>query len=131
MIKRRDRIGRTYLPAINPVVDVALSTSGILTFANAAVDAGFATAPAGGYRARWYAFDNVTRESRPIGSATSAKEGRMQAPELPAVTGSFVRVDIEAVDPPQASWSLPVQAFFRRTLEGWKLVGFDRVAESK
>ena len=49
LIQRRDAIGRTYLTAINPVVNVALSDSGLLTFENAAVTAGVASAPAGGY----------------------------------------------------------------------------------
>ncbi len=45
LIKRRDKIAAAYLPAINPLVDFALSSSGRLTFRNAAVDAGAATAP--------------------------------------------------------------------------------------
>ena len=36
--ERRDAIVRAYLPAVNPVVDVALSPAGVLTFGNAAVD---------------------------------------------------------------------------------------------
>ena len=39
LIPRRDKIARAYLPAVNPIVDVALSADGALTFANAAVDA--------------------------------------------------------------------------------------------
>ena len=45
LIKRRDTIGRAYLPKINPVVRPALDAEGTLTFANAAVDAGVAAAP--------------------------------------------------------------------------------------
>jgi hypothetical protein len=45
LIKRRDAIGRAYLPAINPVVDPRLDQAGVLTFGNAAVDARFAAAP--------------------------------------------------------------------------------------
>ena len=40
LIQRRNQIGKTYLPAINPVVDPVLSDDGTLKFANAAVDAG-------------------------------------------------------------------------------------------
>jgi hypothetical protein len=130
LIKRRDRIGRTYLTSINPVVDVALDRSGMLTFGNAAVEAQVAAAPAGGYRARWYVFDNGTSESRPLGNATTGAAGRMQAPpELPDRAGMFIRVDIEAVDPPHASWTVPVRAYFRRTADAWKLVGFERMPE--
>ena len=37
LIQRRDKIGHAYVPAVNPVVNVALSETGMLTFANAAV----------------------------------------------------------------------------------------------
>jgi hypothetical protein len=131
LIKRRDHIGRAYLTVINPVVDVALDASGMLTFGNAAVEAEMAAAPAGGYRARWYLFENATGESRAFGTATSAGTGRMQAPpELPAKAGVFIRIDIDAVDPPHASWAVPVRVYFRRTADAWKLVGFERTPEA-
>ena len=130
LIKRRDRIGRAYLPAINPVVDVALDRSGILTFGNAAVLAGVAEAPKGGYRATWFMFNNLTGESKPVGTPTTAAAGRMEAPAgLPGATGSFVRIDIQAVNPPNPSWTVPVRVYFRRTTEGWNLVGLERIAE--
>ena len=130
LIKRRDRIGRAYLPAINPVVDVALDPSGVLTFGNAAVAAGVAPAPARGYRAHWYSFDNVTGDSRSLGDPTAAADGRMKTPaELPARVGEFVRIDIEAVEPPHASWAVPVRAYFRRVTDAWQLVGFERMPD--
>ena len=43
LIKRRDTIARTYLTAINPIVDPRLDAIGGLTFGNAAFDAGVAT----------------------------------------------------------------------------------------
>ncbi|MBI3048610.1 MAG: hypothetical protein HYY76_09920 [Acidobacteria bacterium] len=130
LIKRRDRIGRAYLTAVNPLVNVALDVSGALTFDNAAVDARAAEPPSGGYRAYWFVFNNNTGESRPIGTPTAAATGRMQAPVgLPTAIGSFVRIDIEAINPPHPSWTVPVQAYFRRTAEGWKLVGLKRMPE--
>ena len=39
LIKRRDKIARTYLTAINPIVDPRLEPNGRLTFENAAVSA--------------------------------------------------------------------------------------------
>ena len=59
LIKRRDPIGRVYLTKINPAHRFSLAADGALTFENAAVRAGFATAPAGGYKAAWHRFDNA------------------------------------------------------------------------
>jgi hypothetical protein len=70
LIKRRDRIGRAFLPAINPIVEPVLGQDLVLTFRNAAVEARLADPPSS-YRSVWFAFDNVTRESRRIGEASS------------------------------------------------------------
>jgi hypothetical protein len=128
LIKRRDAIGREYLRAINPVTDPALDNAGVLTFRNAAVDAGVAAAPAS-YRADWFAFDNATGESRPIGNTTAAA-ARMQAPAgFAGASSNFIRVSLGAVGGPNPSWERPVQAYFRRQAGGWRLVGFERLPE--
>jgi hypothetical protein len=95
LIKRRDTIGRTYLTAINPIVNPRIDAAGSLTFDNAAVAAGFAEPPSE-HRAAWFHFDNATGATRPIAETRSATNA-MQAPrDLPTVTGSFVEVDISA-----------------------------------
>lgn len=128
LIARRDRIGEAYLPAINPIVDVALDPDDVLTFGNAAVEAGVAAAPGRGYRGEWYLFNNATRASTPIGEPTASATGRMASPSrLPAAVGAFVRVDLSAVEPPNDSWSVPIQTYFRRTAQGWRLVGLERM----
>ncbi|MCH7748982.1 MAG: hypothetical protein IH939_12905 [Acidobacteria bacterium] len=128
LIARRDRIAEAYLPAINPIVDVALDRDGVLTFGNAAVEAGVAAAPGQGYRGEWYLFDNATRASTPIGDPTASATGRMPSPSrLPAAVGAFIRVDLSAVEAPNASWSVPIQTYFRRTAQGWRLVGLERM----
>jgi hypothetical protein len=70
LIKRRDKILRAYLPAVNPIVTPRLE-NGQLSFENAAVAADVAKAPEQ-YRAAWFQFDNATGESRPLGETTSA-----------------------------------------------------------
>jgi hypothetical protein len=128
LIKRRDAIARTYLPAMNPISDPALDGAGVLTFRNAATDANVAAAPAT-YRAEWFAFDNATGESRSIGT-TSAATARMQAPAgLAGVSSGFVRIALAAVGGPNTSWERPVQAYFRRNGGSWRLVGFERLPE--
>jgi hypothetical protein len=125
LIKRRDAVGRAYLPPVNPIVDPHVEATGALSFQNAAVAAGFATAPAG-YRATWFAFDNATGRTRPLGETRSATTTMSALAGLPDATGQFIEVDIAAEGAHEASWEQPVRAFFRRTSDGWKLVGLER-----
>lgn len=129
LIKRRDAIGRTYLNAINPVVDPRLEVNGPLTLENAAVAAGFAEA-ATAYQARWFRFDNVTGETRPIGETRSATTTIPTPRDLPVAAGSFIEIDITATSASHPSWQEPVRTHFRRTADGWKLVGVERLLET-
>ena len=128
LIQRRDRIGRVYLTAVNPVVNMMLDRDGRLTFENAAVMAGVAKEPTQGYIVHWATFDNTTGQATAIGTptATTGRESRVSAP-LPSTAGSFVRVQISAGTPEHPSWAVPVEAFFRRSADGWTLVGVDRL----
>jgi hypothetical protein len=129
LIARRDAIGRAWLTDVNPVIDTALDASGALTFRNAAVAAGVAKAPAS-YEVSWFTFDNATGQTQAIGTATSTSNESAPAPSgLPTAAGSFIRVDIKAVDRAHPSWATPVHAFFQRTGAGWKLVGFERLPD--
>jgi hypothetical protein len=128
LIKRRDKIGRAYLPKINPIVDPVLDASGSLVFGNAAVQYRFAPEPRR-YLATWFRFDNATGESSQIGQ-TPSETPRLQAPVgLPAAPGSFVRVDLSAEHSEHPTWSQPVRAYFRRQASGWSLVGFERLPD--
>ena len=123
--KRRDKVLRTWLAGVNPLVDFALTEGGDLTFANAAVDAGVGSDP-GGYRAVWSSFDNLTRESKQIGE-TSGTGTRLRAPAgLPSAPNTYIKVEIAATGGTQDSWKTPVDVFFSRTGQGWKLVGVER-----
>jgi len=129
LIKRRDRIGRAYLPRINPIVNPAFDGARLL-FANAAVDHKVATAPAG-YSAVWYAYDNATDAATRVGE-TSGRDTALPAPAgLPSGTGAFVRVDLAADHPDHASWARPIHVYFRRDVQGWTLVGLDRLPETE
>jgi len=130
LIKRRDAIGRAYLPAINPVVDPSLDAAGRLSFGNAAVAAGFAEAPAE-YGAAWFRFDNATGDTRPIAETRSTTTSMAAPAGLSAATpGSFVEIDITAVSTAHPSWQQPVRTFFRRTSGGWTLVGLERLPDA-
>ena len=128
LIKRRDKIGRAFLPAINPIVDPMLSAAGVLTFANAAVDAHVAAAPEQ-YRAVWFAFDNITRESTRLGETTGAGHELRAPAGLSVEMGRYVRVEISATAAANPSWAVPIQTYFKRTSEGWKLVGLERMED--
>ena len=129
LIARRDRIGAAYLPRINPLVDFTLGADGVLTFANAAADAGVADAP-GGYRAAWAEYDNRSGESRALGDGSRSSSARLETPgPLPSRPGAFVRIEVSAVDPPRAAWTRPVHVYFKRTADGWTLVGLERLPE--
>ena len=126
LIKRRDKIVRAYLPKITPLVRFTLDDQG-LAFENAAVAAGAAGAPRGGYRALWYSFDNNLGTATPIGES-AGPAGRLSPPaRLTTRDGDFVRIDIAAVDPPHSSWTRPVRVHFRRQANRWTLVGVERV----
>jgi hypothetical protein len=126
--RRRDAIGRAYLTPINPIVDPRLDANGRLTFRNAAVEAGFAEAPAG-YRAAWMRFDNATGATQPIGDTRSGTPAMPPPSGLPVSTGSFIEIDVSAEGGASPAWQQPVRTFFQRTAGGWRLVGLERLPE--
>lgn len=126
LIARRNAIGKSFLVAVNPVVDPVLSREGRLTFVNAAVQHGFAAAPAS-YKVVWQRFDNATGAVEPIGETSGNADGIAAPSDLPARPGSFVRAEIAAVGGAHPSWASPVHAYFKRTADGWTLVGFERL----
>jgi hypothetical protein len=127
LIKRRDKIGRTYLTEINPVTGIRLDGAGTLTFENAAVDYDLAREPVA-YSVSFNDFDNVTGESTPLGQPIRVTERRVRAPRgMSGVAGRLVMVRIAAIAPEHPTWSVPVEAYFRRSPRGWTLVGLDRL----
>jgi hypothetical protein len=129
LIKRRDTITSTYLPAVNPIVAPRLDANGRLTFENAAVAAGVASSPAA-YRASWFRFDNATGETQAL-SETQSPTTTIDAPSgVPTASGSFVAVDISADSEAHPAWRRPIRTYFRRGGEGWALVGLERLPES-
>ena len=132
LIKRRDKIGRVYLSKINPLSRFSLSESGALSFENAAVRAKLAEAPKKGYQAVWSRFDNASGSAQPIGSPATATTESLQAPaDLPRADGTYIKVSISAVEPPHPSWAKPVDVYFRRAGNAWRLVGVERLPRTQ
>jgi hypothetical protein len=127
MIKRRDKILRTYLPAVNPIVAPRFENTR-LSFENAAVAAGVANPP-DGYRANWFQFDNATGESRPLSETTSATTTIDAPPGLPAAADSFILVELSADSKEHEAWRRPIRTYFRLAADGWKLVGLERMPD--
>jgi hypothetical protein len=128
LAQRRNAIARDFLTAVNPIADVTLDASGVLTFTNAAVEADVARAPRE-YHAVWSQFDNLTRTTRRIGE-TSGRTTVLEAPAaLPHQEGAYLKVELRATGGPNAAWEVPVEAYFRRCDETWRLIGFERLAE--
>jgi hypothetical protein len=128
MIKRRDKILKTYLPAVNPITSPRLENNR-LTFDNAAVAADVAKAPAS-YRAAWFEFDNATGEMRPLVALTSPTTTFDAPGGLPTAVDSFIAVEISADSAEHKSWGRPIRTYFRRSADGWKLVGLERIPDS-
>jgi hypothetical protein len=130
LIQRRDKIGRTYLNAVNPVVSFALDKDGTFTFENAAVVSRVGTEPERGYSVSWARFDNATGQSVALGSPVLTTVRRAPPPSaLPSTPGSFVRIQVAAWQPSIPSWAIPVDVYFRRDSASWVLVGDDRLPE--
>jgi hypothetical protein len=124
--KRRDKIGQIYLTAINPIVNPRLDSGGTLTFENAA--ASYADAPTG-YRAVWSRFDNATGSTSRIAETKSATTTMAGPRDLPTGPDSFVEIDISADSAGHPTWQEPIHTYFRRTADGWKLVGLERLPD--
>jgi hypothetical protein len=130
IIKRRDKVLNTWLTGVNPVVDVAMNARGEMTFDNAAVRAGLASAM-GMYRVQWARFDNTTGTATPEGAPVTTALPRVQAPAT-LVDGpqpAFIQAEIAGLHPGFPAWSQPVIVHFRRIAGGWQLVGLRRMAD--
>ena len=130
LIARRDKIGRAYLPAINPIVNPTLDAAGSLRVGNAAVRHGLATAPRG-YTAAWHTFDNATGQASALAVTTSQSEQLTAPASVPSAPGTFIRVDLSADHADHPSWKRPVRAYFTRQANAWRLVGFERLPDDQ
>jgi hypothetical protein len=128
LIKRRDKILSLYLTEVNPIVNPRLDAGGRLTFENAAVAAGVAKGQPT-YRASWMIFDNATGATKPLSSNDSQTTTLAAPAGLPTAAGSYIEVDISADLQAYPTWKEPIKTYFRRTAQGWTLVGLERLPE--
>jgi hypothetical protein len=126
IMERRTKVLKVWLNGTNPIVNLALTAAGELTFENAAEKAGVAKA-AERYTAQWSRFDNASGQLEPFGSEVTATAARLQIPrDLRAVDPAYVAVRLRAFHADHPAWSQPLMAYFRRAGDGWGLVGLER-----
>jgi hypothetical protein len=130
LIKRRDKIARTYLTAVNPIVDPRLDENGRLTFGNAAFAAGVAKGEAT-YHAAWMRFDNATGDTTPLGDTQSTKASIEAPRSLPTAPDSYIEVDLSVSIEGYPTWRRPIRTWFRRRGDGWTLVGLERLPDTR
>ena len=126
LMKRRDKVLRTWLNGVNPVVDPSWDANGTLTWGNAAVAAGVADAPAS-YTLQWFEWDNTAGARRNIGEPQTVSTNQAAIPAGVSQTkGEYVGVAITAAHPQHATWARPATFYFRRAATGWTWVGAER-----
>jgi len=127
LIKRRDKVLRTWLTGVNPLVNARLTPDGVLTFENAAVDAGV-TSPPTEYRLTVAHFDNATGVATQRAGAT-ANGPRYQIDPAVLRGPEFVQVSVSTIHPDHPVWAKPVTFTFRRSGTEWQTVGLDRTGK--
>jgi hypothetical protein len=125
LIKRRDKVVRAWLTAVNPLADARLGSDGVLVFENAAVSARI-TSAASRYTLRWSRFDNATNAMTGAPVETTVTETRATAPPALLNGAEFVTVAVRTTHPDYPVWDMPVTFTFRRVSNGWQPVGIDR-----
>ncbi|MDQ3170142.1 MAG: hypothetical protein M3Q55_08405 [Acidobacteriota bacterium] len=119
LMERRAKILRAWLTGVTPIVDPALVSSG-LTFRNAAVDAGVASAP-DAYDITWFAFDNATGTRRQIGEPARVPPGTPAPLPRELAAEKYVMAAVGA-----GSSSGPARVYFRQQSGQWQAVGIER-----
>ncbi len=125
LIARRDRIARTWVPAVTPIVGASLSAAGLLAFDNAAVSAGVATSPTQ-YDVQWSRFDNDRRRHEPVGAIVTSTTPLVAMPEALEEAQGYVAAAVSARHPDHPHWQRPVTLYFKREGRGWHHVGVER-----
>ncbi|MCA1562907.1 MAG: hypothetical protein LC804_22440 [Acidobacteria bacterium] len=126
ILVRKSKVLKVWLNGTNPVVRPALSSAGALSFANAAEEAGVAKA-AERYTIQWSRFDNTAGTQEPEGTEQTVTGTRAQAPDA-LISGrtEYIAAQIRAFHAEHPNWSQPLMVYFRRTGDGWSLVGLER-----
>jgi hypothetical protein len=125
LIQRRNKVLRTWLTGVNPIVNPTLDANGTLRFENAAEAAGVASAGSS-YTLEWSAFDNAANADVRPTETVEADGPASQAPSSILSDSAFVSLKIRTTHRDFPSWLNPTEVHFRRTSDGWETVGIAR-----
>lgn len=126
LLARKSKVLKAWLNVTNPVVNLALSPSGALTFENASQKAGVGAEPEH-YTVQWSVFDNPSSSHKNVGDEQKVTAVTAQAPPaLLAARPEYIGVVVRAFQQDQPAWSRPLTAYFRRSGDAWSLVGLER-----
>jgi hypothetical protein len=118
LIRRRDKTVDHYFRELLPLADFSVEGA-TLRFRNLGVDRGLGTVE--GYDRQWFAFDNATATSTPLGAPGSASGTVIALPDDPA---PYLRVRLAARSS-MPGWRKPVDVYLRRD-PSWTVVGVQR-----
>lgn len=126
LLTRKRKVLASWLNATNPLINLSLSQTGLLTFENAAHKAGVGPA-AERYTIQWSAFDNASSTHKDVGPEQSVTSAAAQAPAaLLSTNPEYIGALVRTFHGEHAAWSRPLMVYFRRSGDGWSLVGLER-----
>jgi hypothetical protein len=125
LIARRDKVLAAWLTGVNPIVNVTMDAGGVVTFHNAAIEAGAARGDVS-YELTWLEFDNATGKTTSVGEPVRTGEPRATLPAGFPGSAEFAAVAISTRHADYPAWQRPVTVFFRRDGAAWRTVGLER-----
>jgi hypothetical protein len=125
LIKRRNKVVKTWLTAVNPLTAPRLDRDGTLTFENAAMRTAVDTPPTS-YTVTWRTFDNTLGQPSGTGVTEEVRGPRASAPVTMLADAQFISASIQTTHPEYPHWKTPVTFTFRRSGGEWQAVGIDR-----
>jgi hypothetical protein len=127
LLRRREKVLRTWLTALNPVVNPRVDPDGQLRFANAAESAAIADRPSE-YEVTWFKYDNDNGVRLPLGEVRRFDKTSVPIPVHGLQTAQYAGVEVRTVNADYPAWSRPVRFYLRRTERSWTPVGIERDA---
>lgn len=123
VIQRRDKVLARYFRVLNPLADFAVVSAPAgpaLTFVNYGEEARLAAVD--GYEYQWFAFDNRSGQTQPIGAISQATDRILPLPE---VRPEYLMVRVRTLSGAEEAWRKRVDVFLR-TGAALQVVGIDR-----